>query len=205
MSTGDCLAAAILFGGRGQRLGGIDKSALKIEDTSIIDRLLRVLRAVTPHVFAVGDRYGAASAAGISVVDDIWPDAGPLAGIYTAIVNSPCPRTLVVGCDMPFLTEAFLQHLADLSQTSAGAVIMPRSGNGYEPLCAIYPRESAAAIRERLERGERKAARPPEGVQVVEVGPGEVAMHDPNGVLFVNVNTPHDYEKARRHGARRRD
>ena len=122
-------------------------------------------------------------------------DGGPLGGIYTAIISSPCDRTLVVGCDMPFLTTQFLQHLARLS---ADAVVMPRGRNGYEPLCAVYTRESAAPIRERLERGERQAACPPDGVQVIEVGPEELAPYDPHGLLFVNVNTPHDYAEARR-------
>ena len=201
------LAAAILFGGHARRLGGIDKSALAIGgEETILERLLAVLRPLTPHLFAVGDRFGAAAAAGLTVVEDAVADAGALGGIYTAILRSPCERTLVVGCDMPFLTGAFLARLVALSDNSGTpSVVMPRSAAGYEPLCAIYPRESAAPILERLERGERQAARPPEGVQLIEVGPGEVALHDPHGLLFVNVNTPHDYEQARRHGTRRRD
>ena len=38
----------------------------------------------------------------------------------------------------------------------------------------------------------------PEEVHVVEVGPEVVAAYDPHGLLFVNVNTPHDYERALR-------
>ena len=190
-----CLAAAILAGGLGRRLGQIDKSALRIDGVSIMDRLLGVLRQITPHVFAVGDRYGAAAAAGIPVIEDQIADGGTLGGIYTAVVSSPCDRTLVVGCDMPFLTERFLKHLAGRSETLP---IIPRTAHGYEPLCAIYTRESAPAIRDRLDRGERQAARLPRGVQVIEMGPEELAEFDPHGLLFVNVNTPHDYAQARR-------
>jgi hypothetical protein len=37
----------------------------------------------------------------------------------------------------------------------------------------------------------------------VEIGPEEIAAFDPHGLLFVNVNTPHDYERARRMSAKR--
>lgn len=198
MSNERCLAAVILAGGHARRLGDIDKSALIIEGITIMARLLDVLRRITPHVFAVGDRYGGAARAGLRVVPDAISDGGPLGGIYTAITSSPCDRTLVVGCDMPYITETFLQHLAQLSDGGqTPVVVMPRTRNGYEPLCAVYTRESAAPIRERLERGERQAACPPDGVQVIEVGPEELAAYDPHGLLFVNVNTPHDYAQAR--------
>lgn len=52
-------------------------------------------------------------------------------------------------------------------------------------------------------REERWAARPPEHVRLVEIGPEEVAVFDPHGLLVVNVNTPHDYERARRMSAQR--
>jgi len=195
MSNQRCLAAAVLAGGHARRFGGVDKAALTLGGEPIIARLAAVLRRVTSHVFAVGDRHGSAAAAGLDVVDDAVDHGGALAGIYTAIVASPCERTLVVGCDMPFLTEAFLRHLARFEEADA---VMPRTDAGYEPLCAIYGRACATPILARLARGERQAAVRPEGVQVVEVGPAELAAWNPDGLLFVNVNTPHDYARAER-------
>ncbi len=84
---------------------------------------------------------------GLSVVIDEFPDRGALGGIYTAIVRSPHERTLVVACDMPFLDERFLAHMAALDAD----LVIPRSNRGYEPLCAIYSRTCAAPIRERID------------------------------------------------------
>lgn len=166
-----------------------------IEGETILARTVRLLQALTPHVFAVGDTHGAAAAAGLPVSADRLADRGALGGIYTAIQDSPCDRTLVVGCDMPFLSERFLKHLANHRDAD---VVMPRSASGYEPLCTIYSRAAAPGILARLERGALQAALRPDGVRVVEIGPEEVAAFDPHGLLFVNVNTPHDYERARR-------
>ncbi len=39
-----------------------------------------------------------------------------------------------------------------------------------------------------------------EELRVEEIGPEVLASCDPHGLLFMNVNTPHDYERARRLG-----
>jgi molybdopterin-guanine dinucleotide biosynthesis protein A len=193
MSNDPTLAVAILAGGRARRFGRVDKSGLTLGGRSIFDRLLAAVRPVTPHVFAVGDRHGAAARAGLDVVTDLIPGAGSLGAIYTAIVCSPAERTLVLGCDMPFVTTAFIERLASVGDAD---IVLPRTMDGYQPLCAIYGRICAASIRRRLDRGERHAAVRPVGVRVAEIGPGELAAYDPDGLLFVNVNTPHDYAQA---------
>jgi hypothetical protein len=42
-----------------------------------------------------------------------------------------------------------------------------------------------------------KAASVGEDLRVEEIGPEEVASYDPDGLMFMNVNTPHDYQRAR--------
>jgi molybdopterin-guanine dinucleotide biosynthesis protein A len=186
------LAAAILTGGRASRMGGLRKATLTVGRTSIIDRQLAVLRTLAAPVFLVTSAQAPRDAE-LTVVRDEYPDHGALGGIYTAIVASPHERTLVVACDMPFLNAAFLTHLVGIDAD----LVIPRTSRGYEPLCAIYSRACAPSIRERLTRGELEASRLPDGVRVAEVGPETVAAYDPDGLQFVNVNTPHDYERAK--------
>jgi molybdopterin-guanine dinucleotide biosynthesis protein A len=188
------LAAAILAGGRARRLGHVNKGTLSLGRTEIIDRQLLALRDVASRVFVVGTESEAWTARGLEVVPDEIPGAGALGGLYTAIVRSPCDRTLVLACDMPFVSAAFLGRLA--VEDAADAVI-PHGPRGYEPLCAIYSRACAPEIRARLERGELQASVPPSGVRVVEIGPEIISKYDPHGLIFMNVNTPHDYERAR--------
>jgi hypothetical protein len=77
--------------------------------------------------------------------------------------------------------------------------VIPRTTRGYEPLCA---RTCAEPIRVRLERSDLVASVLPEGVRVAEIGPEALAVYDPDGLPCVNVNTPHDYERARELGER---
>lgn len=186
------LAAAILTGGRASRLGGTRKATLALGGAPIIERQLAVLTRVATPIFLVTSAQSPPDA-DLRVVRDEFPDHGALGGIYTAIVASPHERTLVVACDMPFLSQALLELMARIDAD----VVMPRTMRGYEPLCAIYSRACAAPMRARLTRGELEASRLPEGVRVAEVGPETLAAYDPDGLLFVNVNTPHDYERAK--------
>jgi molybdenum cofactor guanylyltransferase len=185
------LAAAILTGGRAARLGGIRKATLRVGGRRIIDRQLDVLRRVADPVFAVSS-VTAPPEADLETIRDRYPDHGALGGIYTAIAASPHDRTLVVACDLPFLSAPFLEYMSSLEAD----LVIPRTARGYEPLCAVYSRTCLESIRTRLERRALEASVLPEGVRIVEIGPEALATYDPDGLLFVNVNTPHDYERA---------
>jgi molybdenum cofactor guanylyltransferase len=187
------LATAILAGGRAHRLGGINKAALRIGDRRIVDRQIALLRNVADNVFIVSDRAELFTDLGVRVVNDLLPGAGALGGIHAAIAQSPAERTIVVACDMPFLSMELLRRLA---RPSDADVVIPRTARGYEPLCAAWSAVCAEPIRRRIERGALKAALVLEDLRVEEIGPDILASCDPYGLLFVNVNTAHDYERA---------
>ena len=63
--------------------------------------------------------------------------AGPLGGIYTALTASPRARTLIVACDLPYLSLPLLQRLAAPSDAD---LVIPRTERGYEPLVPHGPR-----------------------------------------------------------------
>ena len=194
------VAAAILAGGAARRMGGIDKATLRIDGERIIDRQLTLLRQVADPVFVVAREAGRFPDLPLDVVCDLIPGAGALGGIYTAIVSSPHPRTLVVACDLPFLTLPLLEAL---TRPCGADLVIPRSARGYEPLCAVWSAACAEPIRRRIARGDLKAAEAAADLRVEEIGPGVLESCDPRGLLFVNVNTPHDYERARNAGGRR--
>jgi len=186
--------AAIIAGGRAQRLDGIDKSALVIGGRRIIDRQLSVLGRVAEHILIVSNDHHRFRSSGLQVCADLIPGAGPLGGIYTALVRSPSAQTIVVACDLPFLTVSFLRHLVTRVRGADAAI--PRTAAGTEPLCAVYDRTCVEPIRVRLERGELRVSALGDAIRVNEIGPAEIAPFDPAGIMFLNVNTSDDYTRA---------
>ena len=188
--------AAILAGGRSRRLGGRNKAALSINGTSVLERQLERLRRVADRTIIIANDAGAFGSSGVPVIPDMLPDSGALGALYTAVRAAPTDRTLVVACDMPFLSEPLLVYLADIGRTAD--IVIPRTARGYEPLCAMYARRTADALLQLVDEKRfalSEVARLP-GLTIREVGRDEFGRFGPEEVLFFNVNTPEDYARA---------
>ena len=186
--------AAILAGGRARRFGGRPKALLPVGGLRIIDRLLAALEPVAGEVLLIARDEQPYRSLGLPIHHDLLPGRGPLGGIYTALAASTAPRTLVVAADMPFLNASFLDRLLDAGRDVDVAI--PRTADGYQPLCASYAAGCAAVIRRRLDEGRLAVHGVLADARVREIGPAEMARIDPRGTLCFNVNTPADYARA---------
>jgi molybdopterin-guanine dinucleotide biosynthesis protein A len=187
--------AAILAGGRAHRLGGLEKSQLVIDGQTILDRQLRVLQGCAGRVVIVADDRTRFAGFGVPVFEDLAPGKGALGGLYTALSIAAGP-VLVVACDMPFLTEPFLIRVMQAAQDVDAAV--PRTADGYHPLCACYSQSCAGPIRTRLDAGELKLLDLLTDVHTRTIDQAEIAGFDPDGLLLLNINTPDDLARAHR-------
>ena len=163
----------------------------------ILERQVSVLRRITAEILLVTARRDPrGELPGLRVVPDLVPGAGPLGGIYTAIRAASPGRVLVVACDMPFLTAPFLGRL--VAECAGVDAVVPRTADGFHPLCAVYAPSAEAAIGRRVQGGQLKVLDALAELKVREIGPEEIAPYDPDGTLFVNINTPDDYQRALR-------
>jgi molybdopterin-guanine dinucleotide biosynthesis protein A len=189
--------AAILAGGRAQRLGGVNKATLKTRDgTTLLDRQLARLGGVVDRTIIIANDAKAYTRFGIPVIPDFMPDAGALGALYTAVHSAHTDRTLVIACDMPFVTEPLLAHLVDIG--GGADIAIPRTQRGYEPLCATYSPRSAHELLRLIEEKRFRlsdVAQIP-GLTIREIGPDEFTQFGPEEVLFFNINTPDDYARA---------
>jgi len=187
--------AAILAGGRSRRLGGRDKSRLVIGGRTILARQLEVLQHVVPRIVIVANAPEQFADAGVPVLPDAVPGSGSLGGIYTALADAGGP-VLILACDMPFVTAPFLARVIEAGQ--GADIAIPRSRDGYQPLCANYAPACAGPLRRRIEQGALKVVDLLADVRVRELGPDEIATFDPDGLLLLNVNTEDDLVRADR-------
>jgi molybdopterin-guanine dinucleotide biosynthesis protein A len=191
--------AAILAGGRARRLDGRDKSRLVIGGLTILQRQIDLLRGVADRVIIVTNDPERFADAGVPVLADAVPGSGSLGGIYTAVIAAAGP-VLVLACDMPFVTAPFLAHVMAAGRDADIAV--PRTLDGYHPLCANYAPACAGPLLRRIGHGALKATGILADVRVREIGPAEIAPFDQDGLLLFNLNTPDDLARAERAAAR---
>jgi len=132
----------------------------------------------------------------IKLVSDIYPGKGPLGGIYTGLATSSCLGAIVVGCDMPFLSVALLDYMAQFSP--AFDVVVPRIREMVEPLCAVYSKDCLAPIQRLLKRNELRISELFNAAKVKYIEEDEINSFDPEHLSFFNINTRTDLDKARR-------
>jgi molybdopterin-guanine dinucleotide biosynthesis protein A len=190
------IAGFVLAGGKSSRMGQ-DKALLALNGQPLLQRAAYLVRAATgaDAVVVGAKREGFADCAFVS---DDWPDAGPLGGIATALRVTDAEWNLIVACDMPYLTRAWLEFLIGRAQASAADVVLVENNGRLEPLCAMYHRRSEAALRAALGRGMRKVTEVLRSLQLDTIQPAEWQAFDASGCLFKNVNSPADYEEAKR-------
>jgi molybdopterin-guanine dinucleotide biosynthesis protein A len=189
--------AAILAGGQATRFGGRNKASLRLGRAAVLERQLAVLRRVVDRTVIIANDAIPYQSYGVPIIPDLAPGAGALGAVYTAILSTSAAHTLVVACDMPFLSVPFLAHLIDAGRDVDIAI--PRTAHGYEPLCATYSRRCAAVLQRQIEAKQLKVTdllASDHGLSIRELGPDEIDQYGRDDLLFFNINTAEDYARA---------
>ena len=180
-------AAFILAGGKSTRMG-TDKAFVMLDGCTLLARALELAQAAVSDVRIVGDRakFGAFA----PVVEDVFPGCGPLGGIHAALRASEAELNLILAVDVPFVTPALLQYLMQRARERASATAtVARSGERWQPLCAVYRREFANAAEMALRAGRYKidALFQEDRTQVITENELQAAGFSPD--VFRNLNT----------------
>ena len=98
---------------------------------------------------------------------------------------------------MPFASPALLQAAKEILLAEEVDVVIARGEEGYEPLHAVYRRETCLpAIDAAIAADQWKVVAWFPQVKVRLLTPEELKRYDPSGLAFWNVNTPEEFAKA---------
>ncbi|SDU11547.1 molybdenum cofactor guanylyltransferase MobA [Halopseudomonas salegens] len=151
----------ILAGGRGQRLGGRDKGLMIWRGQPVAAHLSSLLRPLVGELLISCNRnqamYQAWADRLLADADTDFP--GPLAGMLAGLDACRGSHLLVLPCDLPYLDTALLQDLLDLAAQRSQHPVLVRSGQQWQPLLAVLPRESLSALQAAWVTGERSPRR----------------------------------------------
>jgi molybdenum cofactor guanylyltransferase len=161
------ITGVVLAGGRGSRMGGVDKGMQPFDG---IPLALHVLRRLAPQVGAtlisanrsIEDYARIGEAFGAKVVSDALPDyPGPLAGIAAAMRAAQTPFVLTAPCDAPYVDAQLAQKLAEAldAQHADIATAVAVGANGrrdLHPVFALLRTSLADDLEASLRAGERK-------------------------------------------------
>lgn len=187
------LAAFILTGGKSTRMG-TDKCYVTLDGRTLLARALDLARSITAEVYIVGERPEFATFA--PVVEDIFPNCGPLGGIHAALSASQKELNVILAVDVPFVSFALLQFLISRARGSDAAVTVAHAGGHWQPLCAVYRREFALVAEQALRAGHYKIDALFDQVKLQAISAEELEGAGFAPTIFRNLNTPEELSDA---------
>ncbi len=188
------LSGIILAGGKSNRMGK-NKALLELGGMTLIERVARVLSGVCSEIIIAGGDVKELGHLGYPVVPDIHQGCGPLSGIHAGLTAARNRYGFVAACDIPFLDEKLVQRI--ISEADGYDAVILKHGNYFEPLFSLYGKAFTGAAETSIKNGVYKVTAPLYLVRwkAVEVDFSEFPDLQK---LLMNLNTPEDYEKAKR-------
>lgn len=187
----------ILAGGLGKRYNGIDKAQLFIEGRSILDRILDTIGGLFDETILVTNHPARYASCDLFTVSDLYDVRSSLTGLHAGLFHASHAYAFVTACDMPFTDRRIVRLLLDRIDPRWDAV-MPHTGKGLEPLCAVYAARCVTQIGQHIERNQLKIQRIFNPGKILPVSEMQLRKIDPELRCFFNINRPEEFLDAQR-------
>jgi molybdopterin-guanine dinucleotide biosynthesis protein A len=187
------ISGLILAGGRGQRMGGVDKGLVLLDGVPLVAHVARRLHAFVQELLISAnrnqDRY---ATYGAVVADDpeLGPWLGPLAGVAAGLAAAQTPWLVTAPCDVPGLPHDLVARLQSALSGRTERIAVACAGGRREPVCMLLSTALLPELRAYLAEGGRKVDTWQTRVGCVEVD------FDDEARAFHNINTTAELERA---------
>jgi len=187
------ITAVVLAGGKGSRLGGVDKGLVELNNLSLVEHLInRIQPQVNEIIISANRNIETYSTFGFPVFkDDIGDFAGPLAGILKALTQCKNEWLLCVPADSPFIPDDLALRLCQ--EIRDKKIAIPHDGKYLQPTFALIHKSLAPSLENFLQQGERKARVWMQQKEHVIVDFSSQAN------AFININTEDELKNAEEH------
>ena len=181
------ITGLVLAGGRGARMGGVDKGWVAYEGEPLVQHVLRRFAPQVGTVLISANRSLEAYRALGSVITDaeqdlaLEPFPGPLAGVLAGLRWANTEWVSLAPCDAPALPLDLVERLGNA--IGGADVACPVAGGHRQPVFALMRRSGAPSLRAFLQNDGRSMQRWFETVHAVDV-PFDAADE------FRNINEP---------------
>jgi molybdopterin-guanine dinucleotide biosynthesis protein A len=120
------ITGLVLAGGRGSRMGGVDKGLQNFNGVPMaLATLLRLQPQVAEVMINANPNLAAYEAFGVPVWPDVLADyAGPLAGFLTALERCETSWLVTVPCDTPMFPQDLVARLAEAARSQDAEIAM---------------------------------------------------------------------------------
>lgn len=129
----------------------------------------------------------------LNIVTDIFDERSSLTGIHAGLFYAKNQKIFVSASDTPFLKEELVRKI--LLSSESFDITIPKTSEGFEPLCAVYSKNCIGHIENSIKRGHLQIKHFFNKVRVHEFSEKKILETDPDLISFFNINTPDDLTK----------
>lgn len=180
------ITGVVLAGGRGSRMGGIDKGLVVLRGKPMVVHALEALRPQVGRLLINANRHlDQYKIFGCDVVPDALDGyLGPLAGLASTMQAAATPYVVTVPCDSPLLADDLVERLYRALARDDAEIGVAHDGERLHPVFALLKRELLPSLLGYLEAGDRKID--------VWFARHKLAIADfsDRADTFINVNNP---------------
>jgi len=179
----------ILAGGKGSRMGGVDKGLQNFRGRRLVDHVYeRLAPQVGGIIINANQNHEEYKTFGVRVVSDALKEktggfAGPLAGLHAGLSVSKRSFLASVPCDSPFLPADLIERLHQRIDETGAELAVAKTGDQPHPVFSLMRRGVLDHLADFLKGGGRKIDAWYATLNVVEVG------FDDEPEAFSNINT----------------
>jgi molybdopterin-guanine dinucleotide biosynthesis protein A len=134
------ISAYVLCGGKSIRMQ-TEKGLVGYKGKPFIRWIIEAIMPITSNIILVTSNRNY-SLEGLPMIEDTFPDKGPVGGIYTALKHSKSDRNLILSCDVPKINTELLRDLTDKSEKKDAPVTFLSDGKNDYPLIGVYKKEA---------------------------------------------------------------
>ena len=184
MSAQDQTTGLVLAGGKGRRMGSVDKGLQPLRGKAMVHWVLERLRPqVADVIINANQNQGHYAYYGHLVVsDEIGDFAGPLAGLHAGLKNAMRPYMVTVPCDSPFLPADLVERLHAGMAAADAQLAVAKTGDQVHPVFALVRTAVLPHLENYLQGGGRKIDAWYASLKTIEVSFDDEAA-------FSNINT----------------
>lgn len=175
----------VLAGGQSSRIGK-NKALLQINQETLIQKVISSIPAKKERIKIVTNTPETYHFLSIAIIQDIYPNLGPISGVHAGLVDSCHHYNFFLPCDLPFITEDVIQFV--LQKHDGQDIFGLRTEKGIEPLCAIYSKKCLPVLEKQIEKRVYSLHR------VFELLPSEFIKIE-NQIALYNLNTLQDWNR----------
>ena len=194
------ITGVLLAGGKSRRMGK-DKRALELNGETLFNRALAVLIELFPEVIVVlGEEDFPVNNDNVRVVNDLIPNRAAAGGLYTGLFYATQQRVFVVACDMPYLNLEVIRYMASIS--SQFDITLAELAHGLQTMHAIYSKQCLSHLEQMVKSENLRVQNllDESSLKIRKVLESEILPYDSHLLSFMNINSPADFELARKIG-----